>query len=118
MDFPWIKAALVGVAAGFLSGLLGLGGGVIVVPGLIFLVGLNQYSAAATSMATIVVSTAAALVAFSGSGDVDWATAGIVFVGAAAGAWAGARWIHKLPEHVLAGTLATVMAVAAVRMWF
>ncbi len=118
MDFPWIKAALVGVVAGFLSGLLGLGGGVIVVPGLIFLVGLNQYSAAATSMATIVVSAAAALLAFSGGGGVDWSTAGIVFIGAAAGAWAGARWIYKVPEHALAGTLAILMAVAAVRMWF
>jgi len=118
VDFPWIKAALIGTAAGFLSGLLGLGGGVIVVPGLVLLLGLNQYSAAATSVATIVVSTAAALVAFSGGASVDWATAAIVFVGSATGAWAGARWIDKVPEHVLAGTLAALMAVAAVRMWF
>ncbi len=118
MDFPWIKAALIGAVAGFLSGLLGLGGGVILVPGLVLFVGLNQYSGAATSVASIIASSAAALIAFSGFGDVDWATAGIVFVGAATGAWAGARWMHKVPEHVLAGTFAAVMAVAAVRMWF
>lgn len=118
VDFPWIRAALIGTTAGFLSGLLGLGGGVIVVPGLVLLLGLNQYSAAATSVATIVVSTVAALVAFSGGATIDWATAGIVFVGSAAGAWAGARWIHKVPEHVLAGTLALLMAAASIRMWF
>lgn len=118
MDFPWIKAALVGAVAGFLAGLLGIGGGVIVVPGLVLLVGLNQYSAAATSVATIVAFSAAALFTFSGHGDVNWVTAGVVFIGAATGAWAGARWMHRIPEHVLAGTFAAVMAVAAVRMWF
>jgi len=118
VDFPWIKAAVVGAVAGFLAGLLGIGGGVVIVPGLVLLVGLNQYSAAATSMAAIVAASAAALFAFSSNGDVNWATAGVVFIGAATGAWAGARWMHRVPEHVLAGTFATVMAVAAVRMWF
>ncbi|GMQ94028.1 MAG: hypothetical protein BMS9Abin12_1510 [Acidimicrobiia bacterium] len=118
MESPWLKAALVGVVAGFLSGLLGIGGGVIVVPGLVLLVGLNQYSAAATSVATIVASSAAALTAFSGNGSVDWSTAAVVFAGAAVGAWAGARWMDKVPEHWLAGTFASVLAIAAIRMWF
>ncbi len=118
MEFPWYKAAFVGVVAGFVSGLLGIGGGVIVVPGLVLFVGLNQYSGAATSVATIVGSSAAALYAFSGNGNVSWTTAGIIFVGAAIGAWAGARWMDKVPEHWLAATFASIMALAAVRMWF
>jgi len=118
VDFPWYKAALVGAVAGFISGLLGIGGGVIVVPGLVLLVGLNQYSAAATSVATIVGSSAAALYTFSGSGSVNWSTAAIVFAGAAVGAWAGARWMDRVPEHWLTGVFAAVMAVAAVGMWF
>jgi uncharacterized membrane protein YfcA len=118
VEFPWYKAALVGAVAGFMSGLLGIGGGVIVVPGLVLLVGLNQYSAAATSVATIVGSSAAALFAFSSNGSVDWSTAAIVFAGAAVGAWFGARWMDKIPEHWLAGTFALVLATAAVRMWF
>ncbi len=107
-----------GVVAGFTSGLLGIGGGVIVVPGLVLLVGLNQYSAAATSVATIVGSSAAGLYAFSGNGSVDWSTAAIVFAGAAVGAWFGAKSMDRIPEHWLAGTFAVVMAVAALRMWF
>jgi uncharacterized membrane protein YfcA len=118
VDFPWYKAVLVGAVAGFMSGLLGIGGGVIVVPGLVLLVGLNQYSAAATSVATIVGSSAAALYAFSGDGNVDWRTAAVVFAGAAVGAWIGARWMDRVPEHMLAGAFALVMATAAVRMWF
>lgn len=118
MDFPWLKAIFVGVVAGFFSGLLGIGGGVIVVPGLVLLVGLTQYQAAATSVATIVGSSAAALYAFSGNGNVDWATAAIIFSGASVGAWAGAKWMDRVPEHWLAGTFAVVMAIAAVRMLF
>ena len=118
VQFPWYKAALVGAIAGFTSGLLGIGGGVIVVPGLVLLVGLNQYSAAATSVATIVGSSAAALYAFAGNGSVDWVTAAIVFTGAAVGAWIGARWMDRIPEHWLAGIFALVLATAAVRMWF
>jgi uncharacterized membrane protein YfcA len=118
VDSPWYKAALVGVIAGFVSGLLGIGGGVIVVPGLVLFVGLNQYSGAATSVATIVGSSAAALYAFSGNGNVNWTTAAIVFIGAAVGAWAGAKWMDKIPEHWLAGIFATILASAAVRMWF
>ncbi len=118
VEFPWYKAALVGAVAGFTSGLLGIGGGVIVVPGLVLLVGLNQYSAAATSVATIVGSSAAALYAFSSEGSVDWSTAAIVFAGAAVGAWIGARWMDRVPEHWLAGVFALVLATAAVRMWF
>ncbi len=118
MGFSWLKAAVVGIVAGFLSGLLGIGGGVIVVPGLILLVGLDQYTAAATSVATIVFSASAALVAFGISASVGWSTALIVFAGAAAGSWAGARYMHKVPEHVLAGVFAAVLAIAAIRMWF
>ena len=118
VEFPWYKAALVGSVAGFISGLLGIGGGVIVVPGLVLLVGLNQYSAAATSVATIVGSSAAGLYAFSSNGSVDWLTAAIVFAGAAVGAWTGARWMERVPEHWLAAIFALVLASAAVRMWF
>lgn len=109
---------MIGATAGFLSGLLGIGGGVIVVPGLVLLIGLSQHSAAATSVATIVATSAAGLYAFSGNGTVSWSTAGVVFLGAAVGAYLGARLIDRIPEHWLAGVMAAVMAIASIRMWF
>ena len=115
----WLtKSSLLGVAAGYLSGLLGIGGGVLKVPGFVLLLNFDHYRAAATSVATIVLSAAAALYAFSGEGSVQWNSAGLIFIGAAAGAWLGARYMDRVPEHILAGTFAVVMAVAAVRMWF
>ena len=106
-----------GIVAGFLSGLLGIGGGVIVVPGLVLLVGLDQHSAAATSVATIVLTASAALLAFGTDSSVAWSTAMVVFAGAAAGAWAGAHYMSRIPEHMLAGVFSLVLAVASVRMF-
>ncbi len=118
MGFSWQKAALVGLIAGFLSGLLGIGGGVVVVPGLVLLVGLNQYSAAATSVAAIVLTAAAGLVGFGIAGDVDWGIAAIVFAGSATGAWVGAKYIDRVPEQVLAGVFTLMLAASALRMAF
>jgi uncharacterized membrane protein YfcA len=49
-----VVAALIGFAAGLSSGMLGVGGGIIFVPGLVFAVGLSQLSAEATSLLAIV----------------------------------------------------------------
>ena len=117
MASMWPKALAVGVIAGFASGLLGIGGGVIVVPGLILLLGMDQYNAAATSVATIVVSASAALIAFGSNGSVDWATAVVIFIGSATGAWIGAKYLDRVPEHLLAGVFSIVLLVSAVRMW-
>lgn len=113
----WPKALGVGVVAGFASGLLGIGGGVIVVPGLVLLLGMDQYNAAATSVATIVVSASAALIAFGTNGSVDWPTALVIFAGSASGAWLGAHYLNRVPEHLLAAVFSVVMVIAAVRMW-
>ncbi|MEA2417871.1 MAG: uncharacterized protein QOE60_77 [Thermoleophilaceae bacterium] len=50
----YLAAALIGFAAGVSSGMLGVGGGVIFVPGLVFTVGLSQLAAEATSLLAIV----------------------------------------------------------------
>lgn len=117
MGFSWAKAAVVGVVAGTVSGLLGIGGGVIVVPGLVLLVGLNQYTAAATSVATITFLTSAGLAAFAYAGSVDWLTAAVIFSGSAIGAVIGTRVLDRIPEYVLAAVFSAVMFAASIRMW-
>jgi uncharacterized protein len=49
-----IEVAVIGVLAGLVSGLLGVGGGVLFVPGLVFVIGLSQVDAEATSLLAIV----------------------------------------------------------------
>ncbi len=118
MEIPWFKAVIIGVVAGFLSGLLGIGGGVVIVPAFVLWLRIDQFRAAATSVATIVVTASAALVTFGIGGAVDWRAALIIFVGSATGAVLGARYLERIPEWSLAAVFSVVMTVGAVRMWF
>ena len=111
-----VIAALIGLAAGVVSGLFGVGGGVIVVPALVLTLGFTQRNASGTSTATIVASSSAALIAFVLEGEVDWGAAALVFTGSGIGAWAGARYLGKVPERALSITFAAVMVFAAVRL--
>ena len=117
MSFSWPKAALVGAVAGFLAGLLGIGGGVIVVPGLVLLVGLSQHKASGTAVAELIFSASAALLAFAIAGSVDWITAMFVFAGSAVGAWTGAHYMDRIPEYALSGIFTLVLAISSVRMF-
>ncbi len=111
------RAAGLGLAAGFVGGLFGVGGGVVVVPGLVLWLGLAQHRAHATSVAAIVASASAALVPFALDGEVDWPAALALFAGAGVGAYGGARLIARIPEVWLARAFVALMAVAAVRLW-
>ncbi len=112
-----VKALLLGALTGFVAGLFGIGGGIIVVPGLILWLRFDQYHATGTSAATIVASSAAALLSFGLHGSVDWSAALLVFVGSGTGAWLGARFITRIPEHLLATVFAVILLVAGVRLW-
>ena len=110
------KAIALGVAAGIVAGLFGVGGGVVVVPGLVLWFALVQREASGTSTATIVVSSAAAMVAFGIGGNVDWQAAGLILIGSVVGAWGGAWIAERVNERPLAVTFAIVLAVAGIRM--
>jgi hypothetical protein len=120
MESNWVFAVLIGIIAGFLSGLFGIGGGVVIVPAFVLILKLDQYRAAATSVATIVVTAAAALVTFTvtatGDEQINWSAAVVVFAGSAVGAVVGARYLERIPEYILAGVFSLVMAIGAVRM--
>lgn len=120
MESNWLFAVLIGVIAGFVSGLFGIGGGVVIVPAFVLVLKLDQYRAAATSVATIVVTAAAALGTFvvtaTGDEQINWTAAVVVFSGSAVGAVVGARYLERIPEYVLTGVFALVMAIGAVRM--
>ncbi len=112
-----IRPVLLGIVAGFVSGMFGVGGGVIVVPGLVVWMALDQRTASGTSTATIVASAAAAAVLFGAEGAVDWAAAAWIFVGAGVGAVVGARSLGRIPEKLLSRGFAITVLAAAVRLY-
>jgi hypothetical protein len=111
-----LKAVALGAIAGTVAGLFGVGGGVIVVPGLVLWLAISQREASGTSTATIVASSAAAMIAFGIGGNIDWHAAGLILVGSVVGAWGGAWIAERVNERALAITFAAVLAVAGIRM--
>jgi len=111
-----IKPIILGSIAGIVAGLFGVGGGVIVVPGLVLWLGLVQRRASGTSAAAIVPTSAAAMASFGLSGSVDWRVAGLILIGSVVGAWIGAWLAHHLNERVLAIAFSILLLVAGVRM--
>lgn len=111
-----VRPALLGLGAGFIGGLFGVGGGIVVVPGLVLWLHMAQHSAHATSVAAIVASASASLGPFAFDGDVKWTWALFIFIGSGVGAVAGARLITKIPEVWLARAFVTLLFLSALRL--
>ncbi len=112
-----VRPVALGLVAGFVSGMFGVGGGVIVVPGLVLWMALDQHRASGTSTATIVASAAAATALLSVNGEVSWSAAAVIFAGAGVGAAMGARHVERIPAVLLERAFTVLMVAAAIRMY-
>ncbi len=113
-----MRSVILGAVAGVISGLFGVGGGVIVVPGLVLWMELDQRRAAATSLATITMSAAMAVVLFGRASAIDWPAAGYLLIGAAVGVRLAARYLDRVPTTWLTWTFVALMLLAAMRLAF
>ncbi|MCT9820826.1 sulfite exporter TauE/SafE family protein [Microbacterium sp. W1N] len=91
----------IGLAAGLLSGLFGVGGGTVIVPLLVLLLAFDQRLAAGTSLAAIVPTAAVGVISYAVHGSVAWIPAVILAVGAVIGAQIGTWLLAKLPQSLL-----------------
>lgn len=115
----WGLSLLIGGAIGFLSGLIGIGGGIILSPVLLLLKWTDQKRTAAISALFIFVNSIAGLMGqlqkgIQFSSDM-YAYVVIAFVGGLAGAWFGAL---KFKQNILKNILATVLMLAAYKLLF
>src|SRR3954451_9251023 len=111
-----LKLAVIGTAAGALSGLLGVGGGSVIVPLLIIWLGYGEREATGTSMMAIVViaALAATLQAFYGNVEPD--NAALVGIPAIGGAIAGTALQQRVPERAISVLFAVLLVVIAVEL--
>lgn len=108
---------VIGLAAGFLSGLFGVGGGILIVPALVFLVGFDQRLSAGTSLAAIVPTSIVGVISYAIHGDVDWIAAICLAVGAIAGAQLGSFLLQRLSKTVLQWAFITFLAIVIVTLF-
>jgi uncharacterized membrane protein YfcA len=109
----------VGLAAGVMSGLVGIGGGIVIVPALVFVLGFTQQKAQGTTLALLVppIGILAALHYYR-EGLVDVKIAGIICLGFLLGGLIGARIATGLPDGILEKIFAIVLLFVSLKMLF
>jgi uncharacterized membrane protein YfcA len=109
-------AVALGFAAGVLSGMFGVGGGILFVPTLALVLGLGQLPAQATSLAAIIPVVAVGAWRQSRYGNVDWRAALFIGLASGLGVAGGAALAAALTEDTLRTLFATLLVVLAGRL--
>ncbi|MEY4629525.1 MAG: hypothetical protein RLZZ595_1851 [Bacteroidota bacterium] len=110
---------LIGLAAGFMGGMVGIGGGVIIVPALVMLLGMSQHQAQGTSLTMILFPVGIlGVINYYKQGYVDFKYAGLLAVGFFIGSYLGSKYSLSLPQLTVKRVFAIVMMVLAVKILF
>lgn len=110
---------LIGLGAGILSGVFGIGGGIVVVPALIFLLKMTPQQAAGTSLAALVLPLGAAVGAYTyyKAGHLEVTSALWIALGMMGGAFLGAQIATNVDAIILRRAFAALLVVMAVKLW-
>lgn len=112
-----ITIALIGIVAGLLGGVLGLGGAIIIIPALVMLLGFSQQMAQGTTMLMLVMPVGAlAAWQYYRAGNVDVRTALILGVAFFVSGFIGAKLANHIPQEGLKKGFAVLLIVIAVKM--
>ena len=110
---------LLGVFIGVVSGLVGIGGGALLIPALVYGYGMSQHKAQGTSLATMLLPIGIfAFWKYYKAGEVDMQLAMLIALGFAFGGWIGGSWAVHLSNLALRRGFAVVLIVVAIRMLF
>lgn len=110
---------MVGLAAGLLSGLVGVGGGIIIVPALVYFIGFSQKTAQGTSLALIMLPVGIfGVLQYYKQGHVDFRIVGLLAIGFLAGSFWGSKIALSLPQDTVKKIFAVLMIIVAIKMLF
>jgi uncharacterized membrane protein YfcA len=116
---PAAVMALIGLAAGILSGLFGIGGGVIIVPLLVLVLGFTAQQAAGTSLAALLLPVGLfGAIQYWQAGQVSFLNAALLALGLLLGAYLGARLGLSLPSEVVQRAFGVLLVIVGVRFVF
>lgn len=97
----WLAVVLSGLLVGALTGFLGVGGGFLIVPALVMLVGLPMKQAIGTSLIVIAMNSLAGFLGHMAGSSLDLVTIGVFVLAGFAGAWVGAKLVAHFSPRVL-----------------
>lgn len=109
----------IGLGAGVLSGLFGIGGGLIIVPALMLLLKMQPQMATGTSLGVLVLPVVSlGAWTYYKAGNMDPKASATIAIGLLCGSWIGAQLAQGLAPDVLRRLFALFLVVVAVRLWF
>ncbi|RYF87812.1 MAG: sulfite exporter TauE/SafE family protein [Chitinophagaceae bacterium] len=108
---------LIGVAAGMLSGMVGVGGGIIIVPCLVFFLGFSQKMAQGTSLGILLLPVGIlGAIQYYKQGYIDLKVIGIISIAFVLGSFIGSKIALSLPQEVIKKIFAVMMMLIAIKM--
>lgn len=115
-----ISLIAIGLCAGVLSGFMGVGGGVVMIPLMMLLLGFNQHEAQGMSLAVLAVPvTFIAAYNYHASGHpINWKFALVIAVFFVVGGYLGSKVAVSINQNVLKKIFAIILVIAAVKMFF
>lgn len=110
---------IIGLAAGVLSGIAGVGGGVIVIPALIFFLGMTQFQAQGTSLAMMIPPIGLfAAINYYQKGFINWKYALILAIFFFIGGYLGSKIVLNIPQAMVKKGFAIFLLFIAIKMFF
>ncbi|HMO31936.1 MAG TPA: sulfite exporter TauE/SafE family protein [Lacibacter sp.] len=112
-----IGILLIGLAAGMLGGMVGVGGGLIVVPALVFFFGFSQHAAQGTSLGLLVLPVALfGMLNYYKQGYVDFRVVGLLAISFMVGSYFGSKWALSLPQETIKKYFAVLLFYTAFKL--
>jgi uncharacterized membrane protein YfcA len=114
-----ILVILIGLAAGMLSGLVGVGGGIIIVPALVFFLGFSQHQAIGTSLGILLLPAGIlAVMNYYKKGFIDLKVVLILFIGYLVGSYFGSKISLNVAQDSLKKIFAIMLIITAIKLLF
>jgi len=114
-----ILILIIGLAAGVLSGMVGVGGGIIVVPALVYFLAFSQQQAQGTSLGLLLLPAGIfAVINYYKEGYVVYRVVGVLALGFILGSFFGSKIALSLPQETVKKVFAILMLVVSIKMLF
>jgi len=114
-----ILLVIVGLAAGALSGMVGVGGGIIIVPALVYVLGFSQLKAQGTSLGLLLLPAGIlAVLNYYSQGYIDIKVVGIMCISFMLGGWLGSKFSLSIPQETVKKIFAIVLLLVGCKMLF
>lgn len=114
-----IIVVIIGVASGLLGGMVGVGGGLIIVPALVYFLGFSQHTAQGTSLGLILLPVGIlGVIQYYKQGHVDFKVVGLLAIGFLIGSYFGSKFSLSLPQSTVKKFFAALMFIMAIKIYF